>query len=199
MRNTRANTWSLLHVATHARIAAHAPPHPGFRVTASLGEYDTFGEEGFLTREPSPVSVRATTYCDLMTLHEAAFAEVSRRFPQLAELLDPERRRKVGIFRRTGSKGCLSTGGAKKLRCAAQLLSNARRTPNEPAAESAEGAAARRSPSERVMLARDERAGEDPAKLSTTSARCASVDEAPQASTVTPSTVASPVPARFDS
>ena len=36
-------------------------PYHRYKVTAQLGEYDTFGENGFLHRSPSPVSVRSLT------------------------------------------------------------------------------------------------------------------------------------------
>ena len=91
-----------------------------YRVTAKLGEYDTFGEDGFLNRDPSPFSVRATTFCDLMVLHMAAFVDVSRESPQLAHLLDPARRReteKEGKGGKGGGGGFRSSGGgANKLR-----------------------------------------------------------------------------------
>ena len=82
-----------------ARVAS-APPEL-YRVVAQLGEYDTFGEDAFLSRTPSRVSYRATTYCDMMLLSEAAFADVSRHFPQLFEFLDPAQRRKL---RKGGSR-----------------------------------------------------------------------------------------------
>ena len=76
-----------------AKVAPATPQ--SYRIVNHLGEYDTFGEECFITRSPSNVSVRASTFCDMMLLYSSAFEQVSRQFPGLAELVDKQKKSKV--------------------------------------------------------------------------------------------------------
>ena len=56
-------------------------------VVSQLMDFDSFGEEPFLSRDPSSVSVKAVSYCDLMMLTLEAFEEVKARNSALADAL----------------------------------------------------------------------------------------------------------------
>ena len=71
----------------------------------------------------SCVQVRATTFCDMMLLTEAAFAEVSRQFPQLAELVEPGRKRRAELIK----KRTCSLGNSAKNLCSAIAAAQGRK------------------------------------------------------------------------
>ena len=79
-------------------------------IIRTLMDYDSFGEEEFLSGERAEYSVRATSYCDLMVLTQQAFEEVRLRHPALHELLKPLETDKLS----TGEKSIVNVKGSKK-------------------------------------------------------------------------------------
>jgi CRP-like cAMP-binding protein len=87
-------------------MAAELPDE--FHSIGELGSGDSFGEQSFLTRERSSLTVRTLGYCELMTLHYKDFTALLEEYPDLATHVEGYRREQLEKYKaktRTPSRG----------------------------------------------------------------------------------------------
>ena len=61
-------------------------------VLATLGDGDFFGEIALFTGAPRTATIRATTYCDVYVLSEAAFRYMAQKYPEVHARIEAEAR-----------------------------------------------------------------------------------------------------------